>query len=256
MQENHLYGFNTAVYSAQFPYTSDRILVESTKGFDNFQNAYVPLKNFKREEQFLREFNSITHNYLTDSNPIEVLKNVPNLEGTSIKTYYLDNSFYDEIHMPKQYICIIVNTENDTYFIWHYDSFLLSSLSVSNQALNIPMKIKITDGWPALEGRCDLTFAVDKYYTKVYLFDKDHPFRDYSNMSIYCKTSYDEAQLLTDDENAESLGVCQNVFRIEPVFQGFKVDLRNTVRSRLLDRTGNILHEVADRVSESKEQHL
>lgn len=257
-QEKHLYGYNLAVYSAEYPYKSDRILVETTQGFDKFENAYIYFKDFLDEKTFLKEFDKLTYNafasedasyegtYGEELGTIALINNLPAIENCNIKLYCLDNKFYEEMGKPKEYICIIKNIDNNTYFIWKYDSFIRSNLSSQPLALNIPMTLTITDGWPTLKGRCDFTFGVDEYYTKLYIFDTDHPFHDFSNMNIYCKKSYDEAELLTDVRDGPQAGVFQNVFYIKPVFKGFELDLRNTVRSRLLDRTGNILQETAD----------
>lgn len=250
-QERHLYGYNLAVYSAEFPYKSDRILVEASQGFSKFENAYIPFKNFMKEDVFLRKLNSLTYDTFTKDDPegkliIQTIDELPTIENCNIKIYCVDNNFYDEIDQPKEYLCIIKNIDNNTYFIWRYDTFIRSGLNPQTIALNIPMTVTITDGWPALKGRCDFTFGVDEYYTKLYIFDSKHPFDNFSNMSLKCLKAFDEAELLTNVQSSQQAGIFQNVFYIKPVYQGFELDLRNTVRSKLLDRSGNILNAVAD----------
>lgn len=258
-QERHLYGYNLAVYSAEYPYKSDRIVVEASQGFEKFGNAYVYYKDFMDEETFLKEFNRLTYDAFVDIDAqdsdglstLDIIDNVAAIENCNIKLYCLDNHFYEDLGKPVEYLCIIKNIDNNTYFIWKYDSFARSNLSEQSIALNVPMTITITDYWPALIGRCDFTFGVDEYYTTLYVFDSDHPFKDFDHMKDQCVKSYDEAQLLTDVRNGPQAGIFQNVFYIKPVFKGFELDLRNTVRSRLLDRQANILNEIADVTSVS-----
>ena len=241
-QEKHLEGFNTCIYSAVFPYKSDRIVVESTQGFENFNNAYIPYNKFVSKNKFLEQFHKVTYDTYKgqDDDILKAIDAVSINDNCIIKAYYMNTALYDQLEKPKEYLCFLKNIENDTYFIWHYDDFKKSNLeSRPDEALNVPVYIKITDGWPALKGKCDFTFAVNRFYTNVYIYNDKHPFKDLEHLDNYF-IKYTEAELFNSDTATQHITTAQNAFDVTPVYQGFSIYLRDTVINRLLDRNGQI----------------